>query len=128
MMRRKEISFFSSRRRRIFLWVYVQKTDWETTHLGHHVELRWRLKVFSSCGFEIHCIKVCLLILYSRIHGYMLSFMIEVDPYLLLPPCVLYEIQNQIFQQLCLCALRFCNQVLLDLHYWWSEEICSQQL
>ena len=26
-----------------------------------------------------------------------------------------------------LCALRFCNQVLLDLHCWWSEELCNQQ-
>ena len=26
-----------------------------------------------------------------------------------------------------LCALGFCNQVLLDLHCWWSEELCSQQ-
>ena len=26
-----------------------------------------------------------------------------------------------------LCALEFCNQVLLDLHCWWSEELCSQQ-
>ena len=25
-----------------------------------------------------------------------------------------------------LCALRFCNQVLLDLQCWWSEELCSQ--
>ena len=25
-----------------------------------------------------------------------------------------------------LCALGFCNQVLLDLHCWWSEELCSQ--
>ena len=24
-----------------------------------------------------------------------------------------------------LCALGFCNQVLLDLHCWWSEELCS---
>ena len=28
---------------------------------------------------------------------------------------------------LCLCTLGFCNQVLLDLHCWWSEELCSQQ-
>ena len=28
---------------------------------------------------------------------------------------------------LCLCALGFCNQVLFDLHCWWSEELCSQQ-
>ena len=26
-----------------------------------------------------------------------------------------------------LYALGFCNQVLLDLYYWWSEELCSQQ-
>ena len=24
------------------------------------------------------------------------------------------------------CALGFCNQMLLDLHCWWSEELCSQ--
>ena len=28
------------------------RTDWETTYLGHHVELGWRLKVFSSFVFE----------------------------------------------------------------------------
>ena len=27
-----------------------------------------------------------------------------------------------------LCALGFCNQVLLDLHCWWSEKLCSQHL
>ena len=27
-----------------------------------------------------------------------------------------------------LCALGFCNQVLLDLHCWWTEELCSQHL
>ena len=26
-----------------------------------------------------------------------------------------------------LCALGFCNQVLLDLHCWWSEKLCNQQ-
>ena len=40
-----------------------------------------------------------LSILCSIIQGYMLSFMNEVDPCLLLPLCVLYEIQNHIFQQ-----------------------------
>ena len=33
-------------------------------------------------------------ILCSKIQGYMLSSMNEVDPCLLLPLCVLYEIQN----------------------------------
>ena len=40
-----------------------------------------------------------LSILCSRIQGYMLSLMNEVDLGLLLPLCVLYEMQNQIFQQ-----------------------------
>ena len=39
-----------------------------------------------------------LSILCSRIQGYMLSLMNEVDPCLLLPLCVLYEMQNQFFQ------------------------------
>ena len=26
-----------------------------------------------------------------------------------------------------LCAVGFCNQVLLDFHCWWNEELCSQQ-
>ena len=40
-----------------------------------------------------------LSILCSRIQAYMLSLMNEVDSCLLLPLCVLYEMQNQIFQQ-----------------------------
>ena len=39
-----------------------------------------------------------LSILCFRIQGYMLSLMNEVDPCLLFPLCVLYEMQNQIFQ------------------------------
>ena len=27
-----------------------------------------------------------------------------------------------------LCTLGFCNQVFLDLHCWWSEELCNQHL
>ena len=27
-----------------------------------------------------------------------------------------------------LCAWEFCNQMLLDLHCWWSEEPCNQHL
>ena len=41
-----------------------------------------------------------LFILCSRIQGYLLSLMNEVDPWLLLPLYILYEMQNQIFQQL----------------------------
>ena len=28
---------------------------------------------------------------------------------------------------LCLCALGFCNQVLLDFHCWWSKNLYNQQ-
>jgi len=34
------------------------RIDWETTHFGHHVQLGWRLKVFSNLVFGFHCIKV----------------------------------------------------------------------
>ena len=40
-----------------------------------------------------------LSILCSRIQGYMLSLMNEVDPCLLLLLCILYEVQNQIYQK-----------------------------
>ena len=39
-----------------------------------------------------------LSILCSRIQGYMLSLLNEVDPWLLLPLRIFYEMQNQIFQ------------------------------
>ena len=35
-----------------------------------------------------------------------------------------YSLQKKLLR---LCTLRFCNQVLFDLHCWWSEELCSQQ-
>ena len=38
------------------------------------------------------------------------------------------QVPNSLWKKLLhLCALGFCNQVLLDLHCWWSEELCSQQ-
>ena len=54
------------------------KTDWETTHLRHCVDLGWRLKVFSSLVFSLH--QGTLSALCSRIQGYMLSLINEVDP------------------------------------------------
>ena len=55
----KKTVFLYKEKKKDFLWesTYI-KTDWETTLLGHHVELRWRLKVFPSPGFEFHSIKV----------------------------------------------------------------------
>ena len=102
MMKKKKNVFFSTRRRRrIFLWKSVyKKTDWETTLLGYHVELRWRLKVFLSLDFWISLHQGTLSILCFKIQGYMFSFMNKVDSCSLLPLCILYEIQNQIFQQL----------------------------
>ena len=67
----KKTVFLYKEKKKDFLWeLTYKKTDWETILLGHHVELRWRLKVFSSLGFEFHCIKVRFLffILNSRLH------------------------------------------------------------
>ena len=55
----KKIGFLYKEKNKDFsLRIYVQKTNWETTLLRHHVELRWKLKVFSSLDFEFHYIKV----------------------------------------------------------------------
>ena len=74
-------------------------TDWETTLLGHYVELGCWLEVFSSLVFWISLHQGTLFILCSKIQGYLLSLMNEVDPWLLLPLCILYDMQNQIFQR-----------------------------
>ena len=37
---------------------------------------------------------------------------------------MLYSLWKKLLR---LCVLGFCNQVLLDLRCWWSEELCSQQ-
>ena len=55
--------------------------------------------ILKSC-FWISLHQGTLSILCSRIQGYMLSLTNEVNLCLVLPLCVLYEIQNHIFQQL----------------------------
>ena len=57
--------------------------------------------ILKSC-FWISLHQGTLSILCFRIQVYMLSLMKKVDSCLLLPLCVLYEMQNQIFQQLVL--------------------------
>ena len=57
------------------------RTDWEITHLRHHMELGWRLKVFLSFCFWISLHQGTLSLPSSKIHGYMLSLMNEIDPY-----------------------------------------------
>ena len=44
----------------------------------------------------------------------MLSIMNEIDLYLLLPLCVLYEIQNQIFQHL---LLKICCENIVNIKF-----------
>ena len=60
--------------------------------------IEMKIKGIFKSWFWISLHQGMLSILYSRIQGYILSFMNEVDPCLLLPRCVLYEMQNQIFQ------------------------------
>ena len=57
--KQKKTVFLHKEKRKNFLWESTYtKTDWENILLRHHVELRWRLKLFSSLGFEFHCIKI----------------------------------------------------------------------
>ena len=58
-----------------------------------------KIKGILKSWFWISLHQGMLSIICSRIQGYMLSLMNEVDPCLLLLLCVLYEMQNQIFQQ-----------------------------
>ena len=110
----KKTVFLYNEKKKNFLWesTYI-KTDWETILLRHHVELRWRLKIFSSLGFEFYFIKVRFLffVLKFKVICYLMN---EVYPCLLLSLCVLYEMQNQIFQQLVLERLQYHACITCD--------------
>ena len=98
-MKRKENSFsLQWEEEELSLRINVHK-DWLRDHFsrvpcGIGILIRGILK---SC-FWISLHQGTLSILCSKIQGYMLSIMNEVDLWLLLLLCVLYEIQNQIFQ------------------------------
>ena len=100
MMKREEISFSLQGEEEGFFFESLCTKDWLRDHTswapcGIEMKIKGILK--SWFWFSQH--QGMLSILCSTIQGYMLSFMNEVDLCLLLPLCVLYEIQNQIFQQ-----------------------------
>ena len=75
------------------------------------------IRVILKSWFRISRHQGTLAILCSNIQGYMLFLMNEVDLCLLLPLCVLYEMQNQFFQHILhLYAKGFMTKELLDLH------------
>ena len=99
-MKRKKTVFLYKEKKNFSLRVNVHK-DWlrdytSWTPCGIEMKIKGILKFW----FWISLHQGTLSILYSRIYGYMLFFMNEVDLWLLLLLCVLYGIQNQIFQQL----------------------------
>ena len=104
MMRRKGnqfFFFFSPQGEEGFFFESLCTRDWLRDHTSWvPCVIEMKIKgILKSCFWNsLH--QGTLSILYSRIHSYMLSYMIKVDPWLLLPLCVLYEIQNQIFQQM----------------------------
>ena len=100
MIKRKENSFSLQGEEGLSLRINVHK-DWLRDHsswapCGIEMLIRGILK---SC-FWILLHQGTLSILCSRIQGYMLSLLNEVDSYLLLLLCVLYDMQNQFLQQL----------------------------
>jgi len=98
-MKRKENSFSLQWEKELSLRINVHK-DWLRDHSSRvpcGIEMLIR-GILKSC-FWISFHQGMLSILCFRIQSYMLSLMNEVDPYLLLLLCVLYEMQNQIFQQ-----------------------------
>ena len=85
--------------------INVQK-DWLRDHTSWApCGIEMKIKGILKYWFWISLHQGTLPILWSRIQGYMLSLMNEVDPWLLLLLCVLYEIQNQIFHYThCFCV------------------------
>ena len=100
MLKRKEISFSpQGEEEELSLRINVQK-DWLRDHTSWApCEIEMKIKGILKSWFWISLHWGTLSIFCSRIQGYMLSLMNEVNPWLLLPLCVLYEIQNRIFQQ-----------------------------
>ena len=96
----KKIVFLYKEKKKDFsLRIYVQK-DWLRDHSSQApcgIEMKIKGILKSWLWISLH--QGTLSILCSRIQCYTLSLMNEVDPCLLLPLCVLYEMQNQIFQQ-----------------------------
>ena len=99
-MKRKENSFsLQGEEEELSLRINVQK-DWLRDHTSwapYGIEMK--IKGILKYWFWISLYQGTLSILCSRIQGYMLSLMNEADPCLLLLLCILYEMQNQIYQQ-----------------------------
>ena len=69
----------------------------------------------------------------SLVYLFRVSFLTTLDIYIrLILKVITHEYRDQktyflYVKLLRLYAIGFCNQVLLDLHCWWSEELCNQQ-
>ena len=107
-MKRKENSFSLQGEEEGFFFENQCTKDWLRDHTSWvPCGIEMKAKGILKSWFWISLHQGTISILCSRIQGYMLSFINEVDPFLLLPLCVLYEIQNQIFQQLVLLFVFF---------------------
>ena len=96
---KKTVFLYVEKKKDFSLRIYVQK-DWLRDHTSWApFGIEMKIKGILKYWFWISPHQGTLSILCFRIQGYMLSLMNEVDPWLLLPLCVLYEIQNQFFQQ-----------------------------
>ena len=99
-MKRKLNSFSLQWEEELSLRINIQK-DWLRDHTSWApCGIEMKVKGILKSWFWISLHQGTLFILCSRIQGYMLSLMNKVDLCLLLPLCVLYEMQNQIFQHL----------------------------
>ena len=100
MIKRKEISFSPQGEEEGFFFENLCTKDWLRDHTSWApCRIEMKIKGILKFWFWFSRHQGTLSTLCSRIQSYMLSFMNEVDLWLLLPLCVLYEIQNQIFQQ-----------------------------
>ena len=97
---KKSVFLHMEKKKYFSLRIYVQE-DWLRDHTSWAAcGIEMKIKGILKFWLWISLHQGTLSIMYSRIQGYMLSFMNKVDPCLLLPLYVLYETQNQIFQQM----------------------------
>ena len=92
MMKRKENSFSLQGGEEGFFFENQCTKDWLRDHTSWvPCGIEMKAKGILKSWFWISLHQGTISILCSRIQGYMLSFMNEVDPWLLLLLCVLYE-------------------------------------
>ena len=108
---------------------------------SQHLAIYWGLKLDISRSIEVTGIQIFRSDFWARLmYLCRVSFLTTLDLYNAYfrgrhiieykeNICKRWQMPYSFWKKLLrLCTLGFCNQVLPDLHCWWSEELCNQHL